>query len=166
MDAMASTGDSPQIGSTPRAAGSQSGALVPFFGAVVGFIIALVPILLDRFRAGLQADGDGYGPLLMYGLVVGPIIGALFAHEVRADRFRIGLAVRMALLAVVVGDLLFVVAAVAESSPSDSAIGGALLVFVLGLLVVGPFMTLVTAACATVWQGLMMIGIRVARSGR
>lgn len=166
MDAMASTGDGPKIGSTPRAAGSQSGPLVPFFGAVVGFLIALGPVLLDRFRAGLQTDGDGYGPLLVYGLVVGPIIGALFAHEVRADRFRIGLAIRMALLAVVVGDILFVVTALAESSSSDGAIGGALLVFILGLVVVGPFMALVTAACAIVWQGLMMIGIRVAVSRR
>jgi len=166
MDAMASPGESTQIGSTQRAAGSPSGALVPFLGGVAGFLIALAPVLLDRFRAGLQPDGDGYGPLLVYGLVVGPMLGALFAHEVRADRFRIGLALRMALLAVVVGDLLFVVTALADSSSSEGVIGGALLVFILGLVVVGPFMVLVTAACAIVWQGLMMIVIRLATFGR
>lgn len=165
MDAVTASADDMAIESARPGSPARSGSIVPFIGAVAGLVIALVPVLVDRFIAGLERDGSGYGSLLLYGLVVGPILGALFADDVRADQFRIGLVIRMALLAVLLGDLVFVVAAAAEATSSDGVIVGAVLIFVLGLVVVGPFMALVTAACAAVWQVLMMVAMRFVRTG-
>ncbi len=141
----------------PEAKQSSTGFAVRIVGALVGLIVALVPVAFD------QATGQGYGELIAIGLIVGPVLGMLHGEEVRVDQFRLGLAARMAILAVILGDVLFVMSLAAESTSTDGLVAGIVLIFVLGLLTVGPLMAVLTFACAVVWQVLLRVVLSATR---
>ena len=125
----------------------------PWPAAGVAFSIAFV--------AGLIGLGFEV-PFLLLGIPAATVAGGFLGPKVPPSGGVAGVAVGMALLTTAIADALVVIASAVSSSASSfgptepwSAVVGGLALWVIGLVVVGIPMLIITAPCGLVWAVLV-----------
>ncbi len=132
-------------------------------GAAIGLLVGGIPVALEHVGAPFGGPLFGMDGLWAIGLAVGPLLGAAFGPSVRPHDFQFGLAIGMAILAVVVGDVLFVTAAFVAEGPIElETLAAVPIVVIYGLVIVGPVALIVTSTAAVAWQLLVRVVLRVA----
>ena len=122
-----------------------------WWGAAVGFSIAFVATLI----------GFGFdAPFLALGIPAATIAGWRLGPKVTSSGGVVGMAVAMGVATVAVADALVVVGSLGLSSASGgtdllATIGGGVVVWSIGFVVVGIPMMILTIPCGVVWAVLV-----------
>jgi hypothetical protein len=122
-----------------------------WLGAVVAIAIAAVPATAGLFLAG--------NPFLVLGLPAAAVAGVVLGPSIRAREPVAGVVVAMATLSIGVGYGIVVGSMIVDAAAGSSGLGfgpgsvwtGIAYVAMLGLMIVGVPMLLVTVPCAMVW---------------